>query len=567
VIVFTATNVQTQDVFVGTARDSVEEEWASLLSQADGGAEGRFFDQLREVRSDGFRVETWAYSDNPAEARASLREAREDLGAEQIRISRQKPAGSSTSKIRSASMKALMSEFEEAMQGDSGPVDEDEAFEGIGERSSSKSAESERETAKDSGAAGIVHAETDQTSARVQQPSTVVQRETVNSETSVLRHSADSDEQAQMNALMARIQMRRRGLSGSSKSKPAKTKISAQTPAAVETKAKIASGRTGSSAKEKRIREAIEAERERRESLRQVKGRDEQAEMNAVMARIEMRRIAQKKATSVKSKEAAKARKAAEARAARKQAAQEAEAKKAAQEAAKQDSAKQEAGRASAAVAVAEQSLVESSAGSGAAGDSVSTSSGTAVPPEPIGSTTGELAKAKRVSREVEAASAEVSSPEGALRHQTRSRQQQVQIRELVAEIEGRRLAQKAERDARTEADRKRREARARRQAARQEVAEADAVDAGSPAVEVAPHPKSSGPKVQADARVPTRLASGRTGSAAKERRIREAIEQEKAMREANLNSRRAAEADEMAAILSRLDARGKEAERIKRRR
>lgn len=66
----------------------------------------------------------------------------------------------------------------------------------------------------------------------------------------------------------------------------------------------------------------------------------------------------------------------------------------------------------------------------------------------------------------------------------------------------------------------------------------------------------------QGSSRVATRvvkekLSSGRTGSAAKERKIKEAIEAEKAAIAAAKAKRAAEEADEMKAILAGLDARG----------
>ena len=61
--------------------------------------------------------------------------------------------------------------------------------------------------------------------------------------------------------------------------------------------------------------------------------------------------------------------------------------------------------------------------------------------------------------------------------------------------------------------------------------------------------------------------AKGRTGSASKEKRIKEAIAQEKAERDAQAKASVSAQADEMAALLARLDSRTKVAAKIKRRR
>lgn len=56
---------------------------------------------------------------------------------------------------------------------------------------------------------------------------------------------------------------------------------------------------------------------------------------------------------------------------------------------------------------------------------------------------------------------------------------------------------------------------------------------------------------------VKEKLASGRTGSAAKERLIKEKMAEEKANREAKKSKQIMEQADEMAAILARLDSRG----------
>lgn len=53
-----------------------------------------------------------------------------------------------------------------------------------------------------------------------------------------------------------------------------------------------------------------------------------------------------------------------------------------------------------------------------------------------------------------------------------------------------------------------------------------------------------------------TKIATGRTGSAAKEKSIKEAIAREKAEREAEQQQRVAEQADEMKAIMARLDSR-----------
>lgn len=75
----------------------------------------------------------------------------------------------------------------------------------------------------------------------------------------------------------------------------------------------------------------------------------------------------------------------------------------------------------------------------------------------------------------------------------------------------------------------------------------------------------SKPPTAKSAAEKPASVAKGRTGSAVKEKRIKEAIAQQKAELDQQKEARVAAEADEMAAILNRLDSRSKVATTYKR--
>lgn len=67
----------------------------------------------------------------------------------------------------------------------------------------------------------------------------------------------------------------------------------------------------------------------------------------------------------------------------------------------------------------------------------------------------------------------------------------------------------------------------------------------------------SSSSKATSTKMVKEKLSTGRTGSAKKEKSIKERIEAEKAAREAEKSKQIMEQADEMAAILARLDSRG----------
>lgn len=81
--------------------------------------------------------------------------------------------------------------------------------------------------------------------------------------------------------------------------------------------------------------------------------------------------------------------------------------------------------------------------------------------------------------------------------------------------------------------------------------------------------PKTAVPKAAASKAVVEKLTlpDGRVSSAAKEKRIKEAIAQEKMEREAIRNTKMAAEANEMAAMLAKLDERTHEKAKLMRRR
>ncbi len=432
-IVFTATNKHTRDVYVGTARESVEEEWADLHAQAEQGASGQFFIQLREHGADGFDVDTWAYGESPSEARESMREAREDLGAQPIKSSRSKAVARKPVSEQSDSMKALMAAFQEALT-DTDAVDEEDALEGLVSEGPLTEQASAGETPK---------ARTDVAVPSQQKPSVqpdtcsaIESEQAVSSDLTAVKvavvddHSDPQDDEVKMMARIEAMKMAQAKLlqdreQSTSSAALNRTQKDASKPVKP---AKIASGRTGSAAKEKRIREAIELERERRESSRQVRGRDEYDEMNAVMARIEMRRLATKRSNAEKTKQAA--------------------------------------------------------------------------------------AQKRKLEREKKAAAATPTT----------------ESREIAR---GQPAAAKSSAKARPRVK--------------------STVSDGS----VNAKPKTATKTLK--------LAAGRTGSSAKEKRIKEAIEQEKADRLAKKSAQSATEAAEMAALLTRLDERSKKAEKIKR--
>lgn len=100
-IVFTATERTSGKVFAGTTRASLDDHWGDLLTQSAQGASGEFYQRLRTAGADAFKLEEWGYSDNPKELREMLAEAVGELGADPIR-----PGKLSASKVVTASNKA-----------------------------------------------------------------------------------------------------------------------------------------------------------------------------------------------------------------------------------------------------------------------------------------------------------------------------------------------------------------------------------------------------------------------------------------------------------------------------
>jgi len=272
VIVFTATNRRTQQVFVGKAQESVDEEWAHMLAQAEAGAEGVFFDLVREDASE-FKVETWAYAETPAETRESFREAREDLDAVVIKLPRSRPSNSNAQPVRSASMKALLDSIKEAS----------EDFEGADEDILTESG-SDGLAADDARSSGDTKIE------EAAKPAAKLQ-------------DVDARDADRLKARIAAMKTAKKKVLSKNPATARSTKVARKPDAPM----KLATGRTGSALKEQRIKDAIETDKEQRDVIRAKSNFDQQAEMNALMARVEMRRTAHK----LKKQEEAKKRAAA----------------------------------------------------------------------------------------------------------------------------------------------------------------------------------------------------------------------------------------------------------------
>ncbi|OOZ35792.1 hypothetical protein [Solemya velesiana gill symbiont] len=84
-IVFTLTNRNTGNIYVGSTRSVPEERWEQLAEMAADGAEGKLLDDIRTHGEDAFKIEEWGVAESPAGIRELIQEAQEQLGAQPIR--------------------------------------------------------------------------------------------------------------------------------------------------------------------------------------------------------------------------------------------------------------------------------------------------------------------------------------------------------------------------------------------------------------------------------------------------------------------------------------------------
>ncbi|ABC27333.1 hypothetical protein HCH_00423 [Hahella chejuensis KCTC 2396] len=259
-IVFTATDQVTGKVFAGSTRRSLEDHWGHLLVQESEGAMGEFFETLRSSGADSFKMEEWGYSDNPKELREMLAEAMEALGARAIKVTLTRPENKS--KPSMDLMKELEALKQEMSDGSDDPDYTPKKKEAV---------------------------------VKPEAPKTVPK-----AEPKPLRHTASTREAEEMRALIAGIEARRRGgtkagqkaakkAGAAGLAKAAKSASGAAENAAPVSRPKLSEGRTGSAAKEKRIREAIAAEKAELEAQKRNQASDEAKEMREIMARLDQR--------------------------------------------------------------------------------------------------------------------------------------------------------------------------------------------------------------------------------------------------------------------------------------
>jgi colicin import membrane protein len=255
VIVYTATDEISHAVYVGSAREDLEEHWISLVNQAEDGAEGDFFAAIRQQGASKFEIEEFGFAEDSSEMRELVREAQKDLGAIPIK------AGRASGVVSHAKVLAAKAELDDLAKIDSGV-----AGEGWNDGSDDGWLDDRRE----------------QTSKSLSKEPAVEQKAKPALSSLDLIKLALAEAAAETGPVK---KVR------AAPEKPAKKAAST----AATAPEKIATGRTGSAAREKRIKEELEREREAREQFRQTASTLEAAEMKSLMMGIEARRLAARK--------------------------------------------------------------------------------------------------------------------------------------------------------------------------------------------------------------------------------------------------------------------------------
>ncbi|WP_299771218.1 hypothetical protein [uncultured Pseudoteredinibacter sp.] len=317
--VFTVSCDVSQDVYVGSAKESIEAQWASIVAAADEGQEGALQAAIRLHGVEKFSVEEWAFAENSRELRELLSEAKETLGARPIKLGRASDGVNKRSGATqvSSDIRELFSmakaEYESELVEELIPaegLERNTKTTGSGDKTASSSsqgtrkpsaAEKEELLASEKVANGRSGSASKEK--RIKEAITA-ERE----QRSVLRQQQASAEAKEMQAVLLQIEQRRlaqkkkpaaskRGKSKTSlrsavSSKPPKSSAAvSSSKAAVKSPAKVAvaKGRTGSSLKEKRIKEAIEQEKASIEAAKRQQAESQADEMAAILNRLDER--------------------------------------------------------------------------------------------------------------------------------------------------------------------------------------------------------------------------------------------------------------------------------------
>jgi len=289
-VVFTAKISVTGETFVGSARENVEEHWAQLIALAEDGGSGELLDSIRAHGANNFEVETWDYADTPSESRELIREACDQLNAKVIKTGRVKPARVSTDTPKEK--EDLSIQAQQILSQNQAKADAEKKNKAL--QAKPKPSQTEH------GQVISIDIEAYQ----AQQKANMPEKTEPEPEPVSLRHTASTEIADDMKSVMVRIEMQRK--MNQAKNSPSKkrststkkvtsiksSKTAAQktaSPKEVVKKLKLPDGRVSSSAKEKRIKEAIAQEKMEREAVQAAKVAAEANEMAALLAKLDER--------------------------------------------------------------------------------------------------------------------------------------------------------------------------------------------------------------------------------------------------------------------------------------
>jgi len=293
-IIFTITNSITDQVYVGSTRDTTDSRWEQILVAAETGLEHPLYTDIREHNPQNFIIAEWAIAEDLQDLRELTKEAIETfsaIGLQGLRTSAPvaKPTRAKPKKkevvVEPSFSDAAANIFasRNTLENDSdSALDDLDSFDGL------EFSGLDKETDKES--------DNDDTNAAKTAPVKPAQEKSLTEmaeerdQKLAGKIAKERAEALEMAKLMARVDARRR----SPKSKAASVKKAASTTKAkaktvARSAPKLSSGKVGSATQERKIREAIEQEKEQRQAEKLAQQQAESKEMAELMARIDSR--------------------------------------------------------------------------------------------------------------------------------------------------------------------------------------------------------------------------------------------------------------------------------------
>lgn len=293
-IIFTITNSITDQVYVGSTRDSTDSRWEQILVAAETGLEHPLYSDIREHNPQNFIIAEWALAEDLQDLRELTKEAIETfsaIGLQGLRTSapvakptRAKPKKKEVAVEPSLSDAAAnIFASRNALESDS-----DSSLDGLDNFDGLEFSGLDKESDKESDSGDAANALKPAPVKPVEQEKSLTEMAEERDKKLAGKIAKERAEALEMAKLMARVDARRR----SPKSKAASAKKTAGTAKAktvTSNAPKLSSGKVASATQERKIREAIDQEKETRQAEKLAKQQAESKEMAELMARIDSR--------------------------------------------------------------------------------------------------------------------------------------------------------------------------------------------------------------------------------------------------------------------------------------